>query len=403
VDRSILSLIGGFAMIKSVERPEAHRRRRREQVRRRRLALACAAALAFLGGLAVGAGGDEQSEPARQAGEAATPAGTAAPPPVDELTLEQQVGQMVILRFAGTSAPGYVREALRDRRAAGVILFRDNVADPQQLRALTRSLRRAGPRSIISVDQEGGVIRNVPWAQPERSAPDQQAWGTVREDAEAAGRDLRAAGINVTLGPVADIPTVEGAAMADRAFTTDPDGMTAAIAESINGWHEGGVATTVKHFPGLGGATVNTDEGSAVIDRTRDQLEDDLQPYRIAVNMGTEYVMVGHATYPALDEEHIASQSPEIVDGLLRRRLGFEGVAMTDSLEAAAVQAVADVEEAAVASARAGIDVILTTGRGSYSPVYEALLSEAREDPEFRERVRESAARVLAAQSSNDG
>ena len=228
--------------------------------------------------------------------------------------------------------------------------------------------------------------------------PEQQAWGAVREDSEAAGRDLRSAGINVTLGPVADVPTVEGAAMADRAFTTDPDAATAAVAESIGGWHEAGVATTVKHFPGLGGATVNTDDGPSVIERTRDQLEDDLQPFVIAVNMETEFVMVGHASYPALDEENIASQSPAIVDGLLRRELGFEGVAMTDSLEAGAVQAVADVEEAAVASARAGIDVILTTGRGSYTRVYEALLAEARGDEAFRERVRASAARVLAAQ-----
>ena len=389
-------------MIRSVDRPEAHRLRRREQVRRRRLALAVAAALAFLGGLAVGAGGDEQNPPAREAGEAgeAAPGKATAPPPVDRLTLAQQVGHMVILRFAGTAPPGYVRDALSEGRAAGAILFRDNVADPEQLRRLTRALRRASPQTLICVDQEGGAIRIVPWAEPERAAPEQQAWGTVREDAEAAGRDLRAAGISVTLAPVADIPTVEGAAMADRAFTTDPDAATAAVAESIAGWHEAGVATTVKHFPGLGGATVNTDEGPAVIERTREQLDDDLKPYAIAVNMGTEFVMVGHATYPALDADHIASQSPAVVDGLLRDQLGFEGVAMTDSLEAAAVQAVSDVEEAAVASARAGIDVILTTGRGSYTRVYRALLAEARRDQAFRERVRASAARVLAAQSS---
>ena len=113
--------------------------------------------------------------------------------------------------------------------------------------------------------------------------------------------------------------------------------------------------------------------------------------------------MVGHAMYPALDLDNIASQSPAIVDGLLRDELGFEGVAMTDSLEAAAVQAVADVEEAAVASVRAGIDVILTTGQGSFTRVHRALLAEARRNPAFRERVRASAARVLAAQSSGDG
>jgi beta-N-acetylhexosaminidase len=113
--------------------------------------------------------------------------------------------------------------------------------------------------------------------------------------------------------------------------------------------------------------------------------------------------MAGHATYPALDGLHIASQSPAIIDGLLRRELGFKGVVMTDSLEAAAVQEVADVEEAAIASVDAGVDVILTTGRGSYIRVYQALLARAKADRRFRARVRESAARVLAAQSSMDG
>jgi beta-N-acetylhexosaminidase len=371
------------------------------EVRRRRLAVAVAAALAFVAGLALGAGGEEATPP--REGRAPAPTEGPPPPPVDELSLEQQVGRMVILRFAGTEPPEYVRRALREGRTAGAILFRDNVADPEQLRRLTRALRRASPDALICVDQEGGPIRILPWAQPERAAPAQQAWDSVREDSLAAGRDLRAAGVSVTLAPVADVPTVEGSAMADRAFTTDPGAAAAAIAESVTGWHEGGVATTVKHFPGLGGATVNTDEGPAVIERTREQLNDDLLPFAAAVEAGTEFVMVGHATYPALDEDDIASQSPAIVDGVLRDQLGFEGVTMTDSLEAAAVQAVADVEEAAVASARAGVDVILTTGQGSFTRVHRALLAEARRDPAFRERVRASAERVLAAQSSRDG
>jgi beta-N-acetylhexosaminidase len=209
--------------------------------------------------------------------------------------------------------------------------------------------------------------------------------------------------VTVTLAPVADVPTVGGAALAGRAFSSDPDAAAAAVTDSIRGWHEGGVATTVKHFPGLGGATVNTDDGPSKIARTRGELERDLVPFRAAIAAGTEFVMAGHATYPALDGLHIASQSPAIIDGLLRRELGFDGVVMTDSLEAAAVQDVADVEEAAVASAEAGVDVILTTGRGSYIRVYRALLARAKADPGFRARVRESAARVLAAQSSRDG
>ncbi len=394
-------------MIKRVEGFERTRRRRQE-VRRRRFAVAVVAALALVAGIAVGAGGETESPAPRDEPQAGATAGGRAdsrPPAVDRLSLEQQVGRMVILRFAGTEAPGYVRRVLRQGRAAGVILFGDNVADPVQVRRLTRSLREASPGTvpIISVDQEGGSIRNLPWAEPERSAPEQQAFGTVREDSKAAGQDLSEAGINVTLGPVADLPTVEGAAMADRAFTTDPEAAVAAVAESVGGWHEANIATTVKHFPGIGGATVNTDDGPATVDRTRQQLEDDLRPFIFALEMETEFVMVGHAIYPALDAEHIASQSPAVVDELLRGELQYDGVVMTDSLEASAVQAVTDVEEAALASARAGVDVILTTGRGSYIRVFRALLAEAERDPEFRDRVRESAARVLEAQSSLDG
>jgi beta-N-acetylhexosaminidase len=367
-------------------------------VRRRRLRVAAAALAAFVLGAVIGAGageGDEPPQPGRPA-TAATPTPT---PRADRLSLEQQVGHMVILRFAGTTAPGYVRRALREGRAAGVILFRDNVVSPGQVRALTRAL----DAPLVCLDQEGGEIRILPWAGPERSAGAQAAEGTVRADSEAAGRTLRRAGVTLTLAPVADVPSVAGSALAGRAFSSDPARAAAAVADAVEGWHAGGVATTVKHFPGLGGATVNTDDGPATISRTRAELERDLGPFRAAIDAGTEFVMAGHATYPALDGLHIASQSPAIIDGLLRRELGFQGVVMTDSLEAAVVQAVGDVEPAAVASAEAGVDVILTTGRGSYIRVYRALLERAKSDPEFRARVRESAARVVAAQSSMDG
>lgn len=384
-------------------------------MRRRRLRLAAGALIAFVLGLVLGAsgGGDEPRPtaggPAQSASPAASdpdPEATAEPElPVDRLSLAQQVGRMVILRFAGTSAPGYVRRVLREKRAAGAILFGDNIVDPDQLRRLTRRLEQAGGdlRPIVCVDQEGGVIRNLTWTGPELSAPEQAAAGVVREAAASAGADLRAAGINLNLAPVADVASVPGAALAGRAFSADYATAAAAVRDSVEGWREAGVATTVKHFPGLGGATVNTDDGPATVDRSGAQLDDDLIPFQAAIEADVPYVMASHATYPALDDERIASQSPAIMTDLLRDELGFEGVLMTDSLEAAAVLAVSDVEESALASARAGVDVILTTGRGSYIRVFRALLAEAQADPDFRARVRESAARVLAAQSSDDG
>jgi beta-N-acetylhexosaminidase len=377
----------------------------RARVRRRRLLLAAGAVVALVAGAVLGARGDDDEPPTPQGTPAPTATSTPPREPVDRLSLAQRVGRMVILRFAGTEAPGYVRDALRRRRVAGVILFGDNITGEAQTRALTTSLREAAGdlEPLVCVDQEGGEVRILPWAPPERSAPEQQASGRVRDDAADAGRALHAVGVNVTLAPVADLPSVPGSALAGRAFTPDPDAAATAIGEAVAGWHEGGVATTVKHFPGLGGATVNTDDGPATVDRTRAELRDDLTPFESAVGAGTEFVMAAHATYPALDGEHIASQSPAIIDGLLRDELGYDGVVMTDSLEAAAVQAVTDIEEAAVASAEAGVDVILTTGRGSYIRVFRALLARAREDARFRDRVRTSAARVLAAQSSSDG
>jgi beta-N-acetylhexosaminidase len=107
--------------------------------------------------------------------------------------------------------------------------------------------------------------------------------------------------------------------------------------------------------------------------------------------------MLSHAVYTVLDPSHIASQSPAVAQDLLRDELGFRGVSMTDSLEAAAVRAVTpDPGDAAVASVEAGVDLILTTGRGSYIQVFRALEAKARAEPAFRARVRESAARVAA-------
>jgi beta-N-acetylhexosaminidase len=390
-------------MIESVDAEERTRRRRhRTAVRRRRARLGAAALAAFLVGAAVGAGagGDSDETPPTSKRQ---PAAEQAREAVDRLTIDQQVGRMVILRFQGTQPPGYVRRVLRQGRAAGVILFRDNVVSPAQLRELTRTVQEALPGAIVCADQEGGDVRTLPWAGPQGSAGDQQAAGTVSDDAAAAGRALEASGVNVTLAPVADVPSVDGAALAGRAFSNDAGEVADAVTQAIDGWHAGGVATTAKHFPGLGGATVNTDDGPARIERSRSELQDDLAPFRAAIAAGTEFVMVGHATYPALDGLHIASQSPAIVERLLRGVLGFKGVVMTDSLEAAAVQPTGDIEEAALASARAGVDVILTTGRGSYIHVYRALLARAKADPAFRAQVRASATRVLAAQSSLHG
>jgi beta-N-acetylhexosaminidase len=312
---------------------------------------------------------------------------------VDRLSLRQRVGQVTISSFPGTAMPEYIRRRLRARETAGVILFGANGGSRGQWRRLTGSLQRAGGgRALVMVDQEGGDIRTVGYAGPSASQPFQGSPRSVRRVAAAAGRQLRAAGIRVNLAPVADVPR-PGSVMGTRSFAGDERGIAARTRASIRGLREAGVAATVKHFPGLGGATVNTDDAPATV---RVPLERDLVPFRAAVDEGVPLVMLSHASYPELDGGSIASQSRSIVSGLLRRKLGFEGVIVTDSLEAEAVLARSGVGAAAERSIRAGADLILLTGSASWNDVFPQLLAEARRDPAFRQRIRASAARVLA-------
>jgi beta-N-acetylhexosaminidase len=227
--------------------------------------------------------------------------------------------------------------------------------------------------------------------------PQQLTRGTVRADAEAAARALRAAGVTVTLAPVADVPSVPRAALAARAFSRDPRAASAAVRDAVIGWRAGGVAAAAKHFPGLGAAPANTDHAIVAIRRPRARLDAvDLPPFAAAIAAGVPLVMVGHARYPALDRYRIASQSRPIIEGVLRGELGFRGVVVTDSMEARSSLATGTITKVSERAVRAGTDLLLLTGRGSYRPVYDHLLALARSSVEFRARVRASAARVLA-------
>jgi beta-N-acetylhexosaminidase len=184
--------------------------------------------------------------------------------------------------------------------------------------------------------------------------------------------------------------------MAGRAFATDVPGNVVAASRELL---EAGVMPTVKHFPGFGRATQNTDDALVTIDASREELETDLEPFKAAIEAGVPLVMASHALYPELDPDYIASQSPAILQDLLRRELGFEGVVITDSMEAEAVVARSSVEVAAERALAAGADLLLMTGRGSWIHVFPHLFERARKSAALRARIAESAARVRGLRS----
>ncbi len=380
------------------------RRRRRERVRRRRARLAAAAVAAFAVGAVIGAARSDDRTPARST--ATPPRGT---PEGDGTTDRRPADARAAGRPHGD--PALRRHRGARLRAAGAAGGPRGGRDPvPRQRRLPRPAARpdaqpparlAGPRAIVCVDQEGGEVRILPWAGPERAAADQV---NVRADALAAGRQLRAAGVGVTLAPVADVPSVAGAALGARAFSSDPQRAATAVAEGIAGWHAAGVATTVKHFPGLGGATVNTDDGSATIKRTRTELDADLVPFRAAIDAGTEFVMAGHATYPALDGLHIASQSP--ADD---RRPAAQGARVRRRRHDRLAGGGGRARRRRRRAQRGGVGARRRRRDPHDRPrlVHPRLSGTARGGEGGRaasaRRVRVSAARVLAAQSSRDG
>jgi beta-N-acetylhexosaminidase len=370
---------------------------------RRRLAvLAAAAAVALVVGIVVGAGGDEQAAPetGRTSAQREAEQGRETPRAVDRLGLRRQVGQLVISSFDETTRPYYIRRRLRAGVTAGVILFGRNGGDAAHWRRLTGSIQDAARgRALVMVDQEGGDIRTVTFAGPAAGQASQGSPEQVEAAAREAAGQLRGVGVNVNLAPVADVAERGGvpSVMDGRAFAGGPGEVAAATRASVRGMRAARVAATAKHFPGLGGSQVNTDDAPATVEG---EIGGDLLPFEAAIAEGVPLVMLSHALYPALDADAIASQSRAITTGLLRDELGYDGVIVTDSMEAQAVLARSGVADASVRAVRAGADLILLTGSASWNDVFPRLLEEARADPEFRARVRESAARVLALKRS---
>ncbi|MCA1688970.1 MAG: hypothetical protein LC720_00495 [Actinobacteria bacterium] len=320
-----------------------------------------------------------------------TPAGPTRP-------LENEVGQTLLISFAGLEEPAYVARILRRGRAAGVILTGENVATPGQVRALTGALERsAGSRALIGADQEGGPIRTFPFAPAAAGQADQPTPAAAGAAARATGRALGRLGLNVDFAPVADVASAPGSIVGSRAFPGPATAVAAATRAAVAGYAAAGVAATAKHFPGLGAATVNTDAAPATVTSPVPTLgARDLAPFRAAIGAGVPVVMASHALYPALDPTRIASQSPAVLGRLLRGSLGFRGVVITDSIEAAAVRRRSGVAAAAIRSIAAGADLVLLTGPGSYHLIYPRLLAAARRSPTFRRRIADAAARVLA-------
>ena len=322
-------------------------------------------------------------------------------------TLAHLIGQKLVVRMDSATPSADLLGRISRGEVGGIILFGTNITTPTALIALTAQLRVAAatggqPRLLIAVDQEGGPIKRIPWAPPTLSAPQMGRLGSAtvaRGQGASTAAALRGLGIDVDLAPVADVPASTASFMyrAGRTFSFSAT-RTALLADAFaSGLESKGVVAAMKHFPGLGYATRNTDAWVVTISASRAALAAGLLPYRTAIRHAIPMIMLSNATYSAYDARNPAGWSHAIGVTLLRHDLGFTGVTITDSLDGTAKARGLWTRVLAVAAARAGTDMILTTGtEASTRGVYATLLRQAEMGAIPLATLRASYDRILA-------
>lgn len=301
----------------------------------------------------------------------AGPSAASVPAQCDDDTpagIRQRLGGRFVVRMEAAATRSLRRQARRGQ-IGGVILFPEIGTDPIALRDQIARLQdlvaeRGDPPLLVAIDQEGGPVKRLPGLPPERPPRRLGEAGAAAARAQglATGRELSDLGVNVNLAPVLDVPETPDSFIAERAFGSDPATVAKAGTAFARGLAEGGVGATAKHFPGIGRAPTNTDLAPAEVDASRTELEADLEPFEAAIDAGIELVMLSNATYPSLDPDSLAFASPAIVITELRDRLGFEGVTITDDLDAGAVREQLGREGGSRAAIEGGVDVLLYAG-----------------------------------------
>jgi beta-N-acetylhexosaminidase len=279
----------------------------------------------------------------------------------------------------------------------GGVIFVGHWSSSAQIAAVAQRLQAAacagGSPLLLAVDQEGGPIRRLPWAAPAASASTlgEQGAGHVATEGRAAAAALRKASIDIDLAPVADTQLSAQSFLGSRTFSSDPTTVAELAAAFVRGLQNGRVAATAKHFPGLGAARENTDDHAVSIRRVR------LEPFSSAIAAGVQLVMVSNASYPGLDATgRPAVFSRPIVTGLLRGTLGFDGVVVTDALDAPTPAATPHAPTRAI---DAGVDLLLYTSASAARRGYLELSADAQASLQLRQRIAAASARLQALKS----
>lgn len=300
---------------------------------------------------------------------------------LEDMTLEQKVGQLFIVGFWGKEPDYYITKMISERNIGGVILLGYNIDDEEQLKKLTTDLQNMSSIPLfISVDQEGGEVSRIRFEETYNiSQSDIRDEDGAFNIAKQRGEQLREFGINMNFSPVLDNVSNEGSFLYKRAFRGDGDNIASLATAMIEGYKEAGIIACVKHFPGYSNESLDAHSALDSIDITKDDLGLYIYPFKEALK-SADAVMMGHMLFPNIDPDSPTSVSKYFVNDLLREELKFEGLIITDDMQMKSIYDMYSVKEAAVKAILVGNDILVYTGDPQeQADAYSAVLDAVRE------------------------
>ncbi len=327
---------------------------------------------------------------------------------MNRMSLDEKIGHRFMTWIPGTRAAETAAGIVRDEAVAGIILESHNIVSRAQVRSLTRELQRLARESrpglelLVGVDQEGGRVVRFNLAETTRfPAPFHLAAHDDTELMRAAGyvvgREIRDLGCNMNFAPVLDLyATPDSSVIGDRSLGPDPARVGALGTAYMRGAREAGVVPVAKHFPGHGCAPGDTHTELPVVgSHRREEVESGLVPFRMAVEGGAEAIMTAHVIYQHIDPQHPATLSRPVIRGLLRGRLAYDGLVVSDALEMTALREHFGIRETLRLCIHAGVDLILVGGRYEVGRLKAIVLDLLREGEITERDIDEGLRRVL--------
>lgn len=335
---------------------------------------------------------------------------------MQQMTLEQKVAQLFIVTpesitgvETAVSAGGATKQAISKYPVSGIIYFSKNIQSSQQIQQMLENTWEYGMEingipMFLSVDEEGGSVARIA-NHPQLNVTKVGNMSEIGSGKDAIkayeagniiGSYLSELGFNLDFAPVADVlSNTENQVVKSRSFGADANIVSEMDTQFLRGLDNNGICGVLKHFPGHGATVGDTHEGYAYTDKTLEELmENEWVPFIDGIDGGVSIIMVGHISTPAITNDELpASLSKEMIDGILRKHLGFEGVVITDALNMGAIQNTYTSAQSAVKSIQAGTDILLMPA--DFQSAYNGIIEAVKDGELTEERIDESIYRIL--------